>query len=431
VALNFCTCQSGYVNTQQDSPSSCEPCGPGYFCHGGMHRQQCLPSQTTESDTAGNVSQCLCSSGAFLGAEACEPCAAGRYKSSIGNDACEKCAAGKWSNTTGAVDAATCVNCITGSTTETDGSAGEESCVRPETGQVAACVSGRVCLIDPLSGFGLRSGHRVVITSSDCASAKLAVARVSDNGMSKPSMNGRQYIWGNVPGDFLPEGGSYNLCWCAGMGALSCADIRINFWLAAGQLEVAGPLENSFECIRGEDCVDLGPFQGYGLSESDKVAARRGQCGGQQSLALSTAPAHLNGVGQLQAATDGSLPFLGFGASSPEKGEDLRLTVDADEGFLLCWCGDADSAGACDRPEAYAVPAGSLRIVGPRTNQEGACAIGQSCAIQVQGIGLQPLDRLMILVGCGHGSFVEGFPGGGIAETQAGGVFGRLESKSF
>ena len=310
MALNFCTCQSGYVNTQQDSPSSCETCGVGYFCQGGMHRQQCLPSQTTEADTAGNVSQCLCSSGAFLGAEACEPCAAGRYKSSIGNDACEKCAAGKWSNTTGAVDAATCVNCITGSTTEADGSAGEESCVRPENGQVAACISGRVCLIDPLFGFGLRSGHRIVITASDCASAKLAVARVSDNGMSKPSMNGRQYIWGNVPGDFLPAGGSYNLCWCAGMGALSCADIRINFWLAAGQLEVAGPLENSFECVRGEDCVDLGPFQGYGLSESDKVAARRGQCGGQQSLALSTAPAHLNGVGQLKAATDGSFPFF-------------------------------------------------------------------------------------------------------------------------
>ena len=407
----------GFWNTQPGSPSICEACGAGFFCTGGLHREPCAAFQTTATETASSRSQCLCAPGAFLLGGACEVCPAGRFKSGTGNLPCEECVVGTWSNDTGAVENV-CAPCMVGSTTEAAGARDLDSCVRPDVGHRRTCVSGRVCEVDGLSGYGLRAGHRMVLSRSPCDGSKTALPGVSQNAFSHPSTDGQRYVWGDVLQDFTPEGGTVNLCWCAGMAELSCSDINLNFWLTAGELSVVGPIQdNYFECVRGDDCDSLRSFRGHGLLASDGVAARRVQCGGKQSVALSRLLA--DGIGQLQDS--GGDLALSFGKSTST--EDFWLTADASEGYLLCWCGVSGMIGgqggqACSHPEEYAVPAGQLRIVGPRTNQEDSCSIGQYCAVHVEGVGVQPGDRLMVLNDCGHGSSVAGFPGGGIAETN-------------
>ena len=144
VAATSCSCMPGFVN-MSNNPSLCGPCGTGYFCNGGTHRERCAESQTTLLDVASDRTQCLCVSGTFLFGEACANCPPGHYKRSIGNMPCEPCPAGTWSNATGADSDATCQACPSGSTTAAAGSELEDFCVRPHDDQQVTCTSGTSC----------------------------------------------------------------------------------------------------------------------------------------------------------------------------------------------------------------------------------------------------------------------------------------------
>ena len=427
VASGSCTCAPGFINTSS-SPSQCGPCGFGFFCMGGLHREKCGASQTTLVDVASDRIHCMCAAGTFLLDEVCTPCAAGEYKSGIGNLPCSKCTAGTWSGAIGAASDATCQACRSGSTTENPGSWIEDLCIRPQGDQQFRCTSGKDCSV-PLSGFHLRDGHRLALTKSeDCDGAKLPVAGVANDGTSKPaSGEGNLYTWGDVPADFLPEGGTYRLCWCANMAGLLCANLE-SFQLFAGLLEVAGPFSDQlFQCVRGQDCSSLEPFRGVGLSSLDRLSLRAGGCGGGAVMQIS--PANADGTASLEPAMLGESDFslhFDFGASDAELGLDHGLIIDASEaGYDLCWCGASgnDVPSTCSQPMAFLVPAGKLQIEGPGANQEIICSVGQPCSLSVRSVHAALGDRIMVLSACGVESLVQGFPGRGIAEYAQAGPF--------
>ncbi|CAE7472602.1 unnamed protein product, partial [Symbiodinium necroappetens] len=392
-----CACRAGYVSSVPGDPASCEPCGLGFFCHGGDHREACPPSTSTLVVTVSTVADCVCAAGHF-GFETCEECPAGRFKDFVGRGECSPCPVGTWSNATGAVSDAPCTPCARGSTTKLAGSWTEGLCIRPRGEQQFTCISGTVCDLH-VDGFSLQDGHRLLISQSECTGRKVAASGVANAGMSEvASDGGSRYVFR----DFVPFGGNYHLCWCANMHDLTCVEAE-DFQISSGELRVIGPFGNQqFTCVRGQDCTGF-QVQGIGLSQGDGVAVRNG-CGTESTLQLS--PANQNGSGLLQGVSQLSLNF-----GSSQDGFDHSISLDESEGYDLCWCG----ARPCMLQD-FVVSFGQLVVEGPSKSQEVSCAIGQLCEMPDIRGQLRPGDRIMVLAACGTGSAISGFPSGGIAE---------------
>ena len=399
ISIEACTCPAGFVN-EVDDPADCQPCGKGFFCSGGKHKQACEESFTTATETAGAVADCICASGFFRVGTLCQACPLGRFKADIGDGACQPCPPGTWSNESGAAHQDACESCMQGSTTRENASADMSLCVRPEPSQLVQCRSGTICDVE-IKGFHLQDGHHLALSKSSCDTNKVALPGVVAQGISKPATkSGSRYVWGDRATDFVPEGGLYNLCWCANMRDLSCLGLRTNFILSAGQLQVSGPLANHlFECVRGQKCFDLSPFQGHSLSVLNQVAVRNSACGGPQFLSL--APANPNGTGSLNIVGNNFALALG------------EILLDADEGYTICWCGVS-----CNTASDFAVSAGQLRVLGPYSNQRVDCFLGQECRLQhIRGVGLMAGDQIMLRTDCA-GQMLPGSPGDGIASRN-------------
>ena len=471
ISYAACTCSAGFVNTDPEDPAACASCGEGSYCPGGGLKLSCEQAQTTADDTAKSQSDCLCEKGfTGTGVGACEACVPGRFKEEVGNlpcmecpagqfseegadecDSCDEgtfstagmgtcepcpagryseaeeatslaacvmCETGKWSDEEGASKPSTCISCVDGSTTRQSGAQNESFCVRPDPDQLRQCISGRACAVDEISGSYFQNGHRMGLAVADCSAAKVAVPSVTNSGITDLASNsGKRYVFGDEAEDFAPFGGYYNMCWCANIGDLTCEDLNSNFLISAGQLHVIGPSQNLFECVRGRDCLGLEPFLGFGLLANDFIAVRRDQCGLAAEMQLSAD----NQDGKGNFTSNGTHLALGFGTSRSV--EDYYLSVDADDGgYALCWCaGSRGLVDACGNPEDYQVFAGRLRVVGPRTNQESECFVGQACAVTgIRGVSMAAGDRMMILSNCGKGTALPGFPGSGIMETSDG-----------
>ncbi|CAE7548498.1 SVEP1 [Symbiodinium necroappetens] len=239
------------------------------------------------------------------------------------------------------------------------------------------------------------------------------VPNLPNEGASGDASQG-VYTWGSRGSDFAPEGGSYQVCWCANINGILCDSLQL-FQMAVGRLQVRGPSSaHSFWCVRGRDCTDLQPLFGVGLSSSDQVVLRSTGCGSVAFQQIS--PSNLNGIASLGASPGTSGLVLSFGESNLQQGVDLRISANANEaGHDLCWCG-RDSCNA----EDFSVPFGKLRVQGPLANQEISCSVGQRCSLgAVQSVRASLEDRIMILSACGTGQAVPGFPGGGIAKAVA------------
>ncbi|CAJ1379513.1 unnamed protein product [Effrenium voratum] len=485
ISYSSCTCSAGYVSIDPATPSRCQDCGQGFLCLGGGHRQACGRFQTTQGTNATSEEECLCAAGFYNTLGVCNACEPGRFKEEVANTPCSACSAGRFSgpgkvtcevcpagrystgglpdceacpagryssassatslddcmlcgigkfnNDTGATSAWKCIDCVQGSTTVVTGAEGFSFCVRPDAVQTRECISGRVCVADGVTGYSLQDGHRMAIARNDCSKAKSKVANVVNNGISKPSTtNGTRYVWGDWYADFTPLGGWYHLCWCANIDELKCDNLNANFVLSAGRLLIIGPLANSFECVRGQDCVGLQPFNGYSLSAADHVRIQRDACGEDAAIVIS--PANMQGLGGLTALSSTgrfTQMILGFGTSDAAE-NDFHLQIDAKgDGYMLCWCATGGDPSLCSEPASFAVFAGRLRVLGPNSNQERRCAVGQLCAIRdIMGAGMLQGDRMMILSDCGRGAAVSGFPAAGILETSDGKDFAFIGNGS-
>ena len=400
ISAAACTCPAGFINEALDDPTNCQPCGKGFYCSGGKHKQACGQSFTTVTASAREAAECVCAPGFFRVDSVCEPCPQGTFKEDIGDAACQPCPAGRWSNESAAAHQDACNFCSEGSTTSAEGARDLSFCVRPQSGQLVQCTSGTICSVE-IVGFQLQDGHRLALTQSSCDTGIVAPSSVVAQGISKPAtQNGRRYVWGNNPSDFSPEGGLYNLCWCASMRGLLCGSLQENFILSAGQLEVTGPLANhQFDCVRGQDCSHLTAFQGHLLSLQNQVAVRNA-CGGPEPL--SVALANPNGTGSL--STSGGKFSLSFG----------EVLLDADESYSICWCSQS-----CNTASDFTVLAGHLQVLGPYANQRADCFLGQKCRLeQIRGVGLMTGDQIMLRTDCETGRMLTGSPGDGIASRN-------------
>ena len=412
VSVLACTCHAGYVNLLPSDPMDCQVCGHGFFCQGGTHQQACGESQTTASETAKSADECVCAAGFIRAGAVCESCPPGRFKELAESNFCEACPVGKWSAAYNATSSSTCASCVDGSTTTEVGAADESFCVKPIAEQILQCTSGKTCEIS-ISGSRLQDGHRLAVSLSDCSSAKLPVLNVANEGISSSATeNGSRYVWNHTANDlFAPEGGSYNLCWCANMGDLSCDGLDSHFVVSAGQLKVLGPFANhTFTCVRGQDCLHLSPVIGLAISTADSVAVR--------SICTSATPLQLSannslgvgglGLGELIEQTGYTALTLGFGTSASGASYHVSMNPD-DRGYALCWC--QGGQGVCSA-EAHVVSAGRLRIAGPEPGQAAECFQGQAYVVELAGVDLAVGDRLTVLEECGQGLFLSGLPGG-------------------
>eukprot|EP00438_Fugacium_kawagutii_P024218 Skav223079 [mRNA] locus=scaffold419:229465:230766:+ [translate_table: standard] len=257
------------------------------------------------------------------------------------------------------------------------------------------------------------------MTTSDCASAKSPVPGIANSGISKlATESGSRYVWGDAASDFVPQGGLVQLCWCANIRDLTCRELNENFLLSVGELLIIGPIENTFACLRGQDCLDLEPFSGYGLTTSDHVRIQRDSCGEASALQISFANQEGTGSFQLASEADNFVTLiLSFGQTDAENDFNLQITANQ-AGYVLCWCGSRDSFTACADPADYVVYAGRLSVLGPNRNQERGCSVGQACEIPgVVGASMIPEDRLMILSECGQGGPIPGIPADGILDS--------------
>ena len=401
ISSSACTCPPGFVNDVVDDPTNCQPCGKGFYCSGGKDKKSCGQSLTTALETAQDAAECVCAAGFFRVESTCEPCPAGTFKADIFDGACEPCPVGRWSNESAAAQEDSCNFCSPGSTTRETGAGDLSFCVRPQPGQIVQCTSGTACSVE-ITGFELQDGHRLALTESSCAVGKVAVSGVVAQGISKPATyGGSRYVWGDSANEFAPQGGLYNLCWCAGMRELVCDSLRNYFIVSAGQLEVIGPLDgHEFDCVRGQDCSGLTHFQGHELSSQNQVALRNA-CAGPKPLSVSSS--NPNGLGSL-VASDGGFS-LSFG----------EVLLDADEvGYSICWCGTS-----CNMASDFAVPAGRLRVLGPSANQQAKCFLGHHCSLpDIEGVSLMMDDKIMLRTDCDAGPMLPGSPGDGIASRN-------------
>ncbi|CAE7915213.1 MKLN1 [Symbiodinium necroappetens] len=320
----------------------------------------------------------------------------------VPNAECDPCPVGTWTNVSDR-----CFPCSSdwpGSTTQSEGSSNVDMCVRPLGGEQWQCTSGVDCHVG-IQGYSLQGRHRLAVAVlGNCGTG----AFLSRAGMSHESPDGSDYTWTN----FMPEGGTYQVCWCANMHGHDCAHAD-DFRIAAGWMEVKGPLtEQTFSCVRGADCHNLQPLNGTGLLHS-LVAVRSAGCWSRKGQQIS--PSNKKGIANVtQAGSNGTILYyvFTFGVSSVQHSIDNGLTLTADDaGHDLCWCG-MDSCS----DEDFFVPLGKLRVEGPLSNQETSCAVGQPCSLSaVQAVGISPDDRIMVLNSCANGVAVQGFPGGGLA----------------
>lgn len=139
--ISDCICSPGYykafdaVNTTTHTGVSCQPCPAGSYCANDMV-YACMPHSESLS-LSSRFEDCKCSQG-FTGTvasandtNACQPCAAGLYKGTVGEGACEACAIGTYSETTQNESPDDCQVCPT-LQTSTEGSDSAADCVCQE-----------------------------------------------------------------------------------------------------------------------------------------------------------------------------------------------------------------------------------------------------------------------------------------------------------
>ena len=220
------------------------------------------------------------------------------------------------------------------------------------------------------------------------------------------NIQNQNFMFGNRPADFVLEGGTYYVCWCANMPGLTCTTSE-DFKILTGALTVFGPFrDQEFNCSRSQDCTGL-PFQGIGLSTDGSVSLTMFPCGSRLG-SVQLSPYNVEGIASIQSVGDRF--ELDFGRSNAT--HDYGISLDAqDLAWNLCWCGQD-----CNEAERFVVSAGQLRVLGPRTHQEIRCYIGQPCLlnetdVEFESNGAMNDDRIMVLSACGTGTAIPGVPG--------------------
>ncbi|CAK9109828.1 Alpha-agarase [Durusdinium trenchii] len=266
--------------------------------------------------------------------------------------------------------------------------------------QTRTCVTGRSCLIDGITGFGLTNGDMLLILDT-CTDHSLNETFVSHTGLrSWQDGLGTQalaasmgYAWYWDANQVPIWGGEYRLCWCSRLTANGTMDIDSNnscsvstdFAVDVGELLVLGPTPlQSFTCISGRECKIASRI--YGDSDSFMILDTCGAGG--------------------QLAVDSRL-----GVS----GDSARLRLPGGN-YRLCWCPTSFSdftnqTGNISkfRCESFLdfFDVGHLEMIGVAGTQDRTCMSGQACEVDLLGLHLSEWDLWQVFDTCG----VSGTPG--------------------
>jgi len=262
---------------------------------------------------------------------------------------------------------------------------------------VTDCSLGVACQV-ALCCDGLDSGDRLTLLSSPtCDVASRIVASLAGllSDSVQPSHDNATYNLGmavaGVPGN-------YTLCWSASV--LGVGDH--GRWI--GVLTMTGPELSNLSCTASLTCalrltgVGLGPVNGVLLVSG-------GVCG--DAAASPLAVAGLVNPQSPQAGTSeaGEHYLLGVGTG----------VVPTDSTFRLCW--SHDPTGAAGSAEAYRVAVDdAFALLGPHaTTRPVECTISIACRIALTGIGLSPMNEVLIAMvsagGCGAAALPVTWPG--------------------
>ena len=284
--------------------------------------------------------------------------------------------------------------------------------------QQVTCVAGWTCALE-ISGAGIRNVDRAMI---------LETCGVASSVEGLPSSPGTEVV--------RAPGGSYQLCWCATAGLLSCR-LSVEFTFGFGQLHILGPLRGQDRtCVAGQSCaVDV---LGLGLSDGDLFLVAE-TCG-----AFTTLPRFpSSGLSEPVSTARNSSTELSVRSFTISWG--LTLVTAQGGDYRLCWCSRAASqisdrscslhpallemanssgAGEMLQPAAnhgFLFDAGRLRVRGVfPLDQARTCISGQTCQINaITGLDLKNGDAVMALETCGVNRAIGRFAWAGLATSVA------------
>jgi hypothetical protein len=274
----------------------------------------------------------------------------------------------------------------------------------PSSGLTKTCSGGRPCHIDSIAGVYLRNNDSLQILN-ECGASPGVMGFPNDAKTTTGALGGTEHGWGLSR--IAATGGVYKMCWCA--KGQTCIE-GIHHRKQLGILTVIGPSGGLMRtCYAYGPCVWTG-VTGEGLQDGDRIMLLE-KCGeGTKVVGFPN--------NDIAVAAD-------LGASYNFPGSDNVVTAGGHE-YEMCWCGK--DVGVCASPANFLVNAGTLKLIGPRTDNEVSCVQGRTCHIlDFTGVGLSDSNKMKMLDVCGVGVSPGGFPDSGVAVASA---FGK-EYKSW
>ena len=161
-------------------------------------------------------------------------------------------------------------------------------------------------------------------------------------------------------------------------------------------------------CLRGEDFdIDVGTFMVVGPSPIT-----------QQMTCVSGWTCALEVTGTGIRDVDRVMILETCGVASLVEGLPHSLgteVVHASGGtYQLCWCATS-GLFSCSLSVEFTFGFGQMHILGPLRGQDRTCVAGQTCAVDILGLGISDEDRFWVLETCGAFAALPRFPASGLS----------------
>ncbi|CAE7793035.1 rabepk, partial [Symbiodinium sp. CCMP2592] len=249
--------------------------------------------------------------------------------------------------------------------------AGQMRIVGPFNPHEAQCAVGQVCTFPLITGYGLRSGDRIMVLEV-CGGQALAgfpgdgILEAQGNGTD----DGQEFLFiGEGSQEVRGRPGVYRLCFCRPVPDVDNCTFAEHFTQGFGFLVLSGPLEKVTTCELGADCtVD---FVGSNLAAGDQVTVVTG-------ADCSAGPTSMGALGYPNLTSTTLLTRTGA------RNQALLglLHLDGTPGiYRMCWC---STTSGCSSPDAF-VSAGQLELTCPPGRYSLGLASGRKCRVCTGG----------------------------------------------
>jgi hypothetical protein len=248
--------------------------------------------------------------------------------------------------------------------------------IGPTVGDLLSCTLGLDCGVT-VPGYRLADTNAIVaLSSGTCGSTDAVVATQTwtTTVVSSVAADGATAEYGlGLPLEGLP-GDNYKLCWShapAVTSDLTAYNVEID---ATGDLFGANLQE--LACTMGLECIVT--ITGYGLADTNKLAATSGGCGAGATVDADT----WDVIAPTTVASDGSEAVFNFGV--PTVGSPGSF-------YYLCWGHNPGALG-----DLLVELDDSGELTGPELN-EFRCILGLPCSLTLSGYELSSSSSIVVL----------------------------------